>query len=62
MVAGRLTVCYGIIVPEDGCGRRAAGSVIGLGVIIREGLDRSHWLVGTLISVWRGGACRWGRV
>ena len=31
-----------LFVPDDGCGRRVAGSVFGLGLIIRACLDRSH--------------------
>ena len=49
MAAGRLTLCCDLLVPVYGCGRLAAGFVIGLGLIIRAGLDRSHWLVGTLL-------------
>ena len=52
MAAGRMTMRCGLFVPADGCKRRADGSVLGMGLIIRAGIDRSQWSVGTLLSVW----------
>ena len=60
--SGRLTLCYGLFVPLDECGQREAGSVIGVCLILRAGLDLSLWYVGTLLSVWRWGRRIWGQV
>ena len=42
MVAGCLTLHCGIFVLADGCWRSSDGSVIGMGLITRAGLDRSQ--------------------
>ena len=35
-----------------GCGRRAGGSILGLGLVVGAGLDQSCWSVGLSLSRW----------
>ena len=44
MALGRLTLRCGFFVPADGCGQSAAGSVLGVRLIIGAGLDWSQKL------------------
>ena len=60
--AGRATLRCGLFVLKYRCGQRAAGSVLGLGLIISVSIDWSHWLVDMLLSVWRWGGRRWGQI
>ena len=53
MVAGQLTLCCGLFVLAYGCGRRASGYILGMGLFVEAGLYHVFWSVGILLEGWQ---------